>query len=130
MGSVSNFMQLEVWQKANFLYGHICTLVDALPYHRKKSLGDQIERAAISVTSNIVEGHARYSPKEFLVFLGYARGSLDEVRAQLQLLIQAQPEMRQQVIEADKIATDVSKMLHKLIKAMQEKAKISSKVKK
>jgi four helix bundle protein len=48
-------------------------------------LTSQLRRAAVSIPSNIAEGHGRLSDKSFAVFLGHARGSLFELETQLEL---------------------------------------------
>ncbi len=49
-------------------------------------LRDQIERAVVSISNNIAEGHERGTSEELLTFLYYARGSLGEVRSMLMFL--------------------------------------------
>ena len=60
-------------------------LVKALPREETYALSDQIRRAAVSIPSNIAEGYARQSQKEFLQFLCIARGSRAELETQLLL---------------------------------------------
>ena len=80
---VSRFEELIAWQKARELAASIYAVTRTGTFHRDYSLVDQIRRAAVSVGSNIAEGFDRGNNKEFLSFLGIAKGSAAEVRSQL-----------------------------------------------
>ncbi len=118
---VSDFRDLILWQRADELYGIVAVLIKALPYQQQKSLGDQMDRAAVSVVSNIVEGHARRSPKEFLQFLYISKGSLDELVSQLTLYNRVNAGFESDVERAIAKATEVSKLLHVFIKKLKIK---------
>ena len=56
---------------------------DRFPSHERFSLTDQIRRAAVSIPSNIAEGQAHFSKREFLHFLRHSKGSLAELETQV-----------------------------------------------
>lgn len=75
--------ELVVWQEAVELVSDVYRLTRKFPKDEQYGLTSQIRRAAVSVASNIAEGSARATQKEFLQFLHIARGSLSEVETQL-----------------------------------------------
>ena len=79
----SDYKQLQVWQKGMDLTEEVYRLVKQLPREETFAMSDQLRRAAVSVPSNIAEGHGRGTDKEFIKFLTIARGSLLEVETQL-----------------------------------------------
>lgn len=82
---VKHFKQLLVWQKGMTLAKEIYKLTAKFPADERFGLISQLRRAAVSVPSNIAEGQARNSTREFLQFLSHASGSLAEVETQLLL---------------------------------------------
>ena len=82
---VKSYEELMVWQKAMVLARSVYLLQRQLPKSEIYGLGDQIRRAVVSIPSNIAEGFGRASRSEFKHFLSIARGSLYEVKTQLQL---------------------------------------------
>lgn len=78
-----NFENLLVFQKGKILVNHIYDLQEKLPSTEKYALGDQLRRAAISITSNIAEGMGRNSIKEQIHFIEISFGSLMEIYSQL-----------------------------------------------
>jgi four helix bundle protein len=82
---VKSYEELVAWQKAMVLAKVVYSLQKQLPKEEMYGLGDQIRRAVISVPSNIAEGFGRDSATEFKRFLAIARGSLYELKTQLQL---------------------------------------------
>lgn len=80
---MADYKNLVIWQKAFDLAMMIYDVADQFPVHEKYGLANQIERAAVSIPSNIAEGYGRSSDKEFYYFLNVARGSLYEVQTQL-----------------------------------------------
>jgi four helix bundle protein len=85
MPGVTRFEDLIVWQQARQLALEVHLACEAGRGAHDYALVDQVRRAAISVASNIAEGFERKRPSSFAQFLGYARGSCAEVRAQLYL---------------------------------------------
>jgi len=77
--------KLIVWQKSHELALKIYEITKCFPREEQFGLTSQIRRAAVSIPSNIVEGKARGSNKEYKRFLIMARGSLEEVKYQLLL---------------------------------------------
>ena len=75
--------ELVVWQVAVELVDQIYRLSASFPHTEQFGLTSQLRRPAVSVPSNIAEGAARTSKKEFLHFLSVARGSLSEIDTQL-----------------------------------------------
>lgn len=74
---------LEVWKKAIDLVVEIYKLTESFPKDERFGLTSQLRRASVSIPSNIAEGAARSSEKEFLYFLSNAQGSSSEVSTQL-----------------------------------------------
>ena len=82
-----NFEELIVWQKAMEFAETVYKVQRKLPREETYGLGDQIRRAVVSIPSNIAEGCGRETDADFQRFLSIARGSLFEVRTQLDLAV-------------------------------------------
>ncbi|MEA3391434.1 MAG: four helix bundle protein [Candidatus Marinimicrobia bacterium] len=74
---------LDVWQKSIDVVINIYSITKKLIKNKKYELPKQMRRAAISIPSNIAEGAARSSDKEYVKFLYYSLGSLTEIETQL-----------------------------------------------
>jgi four helix bundle protein len=79
MQQIRNFRDLVVWQRGMELVDESYRLVKALPASELYGLRSQIVRAAVSVPTNIAEGHGRESRLDFARFLDVAKGSLLEL---------------------------------------------------
>ena len=78
-----SYKELVAWQKAMNLVTKVYSLTKNFPREELYGLTNQLRRAAVSVPSNIAEGQARFSQKEFCHFLGHSRGSLVEIETQI-----------------------------------------------
>ena len=76
---IDRFEDIEAWKEGRLL---VVDVYKALSKMKDFGFKDQIQRAAVSITSNIAEGFDRGSNKEFIQFLIIARGSASEVRSQ------------------------------------------------
>ncbi len=85
MARSKSYRDLIVWQKAMVLAKGAYSISDGLPKSEAYGLLSQIRRAAVSVPSNIAEGHGRLTDSQFRHFMGNARGSLYEMQTQLEL---------------------------------------------
>jgi len=77
--------KLDAWKQSMELVIDIYRVTDKFPSHERYGLIDQIRRAAISIPSNIAEGAARQTKKEFSNYLHIAQGSLSELDTQIEL---------------------------------------------
>jgi four helix bundle protein len=75
------FEDLRVWQTARELTNRIYAVTNRDPFSDDWALRDQIRRAAISVVSNIAEGFESRTREQFIDFLGRAKASAGEIRA-------------------------------------------------
>ncbi len=78
-----NFREYDIWKNAISFAKEVYLLTKQLPAAEKYGLISQVQRAAVSIASNIAEGAARKSEKEFSHFLQIALGSAFEVETQL-----------------------------------------------
>lgn len=79
--------QLEAWKVSMQLVKSVYQLTGDFPDEERYGLAQQMRRAAVSIPSNLAEGAGRNGDKEFLYFIGIARGSLAELDTQLQLAL-------------------------------------------
>ena len=80
-----HYRDLLVWQKAMELARAVYRETEALPKTEMYGLQSQMRRAAVSVPSNIAEGHGRLNDGHFRQFLATSRGSLFELQTQMEL---------------------------------------------
>ena len=81
--AIQRFEEMKVWQDARILTKSIYTITQKRLFKIDFGLRDQIQRASVSIISNIAEGYERDNNKEFVKFLGYSKGSVGEVRSLL-----------------------------------------------
>jgi four helix bundle protein len=115
--AVSNYQELQVWQKAMDLAVESYGLIKKLPKEEVYSLSDQIRRASVSIPSNIAEGNGRQNPNEFKIFLRYAKGSAAELETQLLLCQRIGYLSSNDIAPALALLTEISKMLSTLVKS-------------
>jgi len=79
------YKRLKVWQKSIQLVVEVYRETSNFPEHEKYGLVSQMRRCAVSIPSNIAEGHGRTSDKELLRFLDIAKGSIYELDTQVEI---------------------------------------------
>jgi len=122
---VQSFQDLDVWKKSIDLAEAIYRASGAWPKEERFGLTQQIRRAAASISANIAEGAARNGMREFLHFLGIAKGSLAETRTFL-VLAERLDYLNATAGQALLLqAEDISRMLAGLTKSLQ--ARVSEK---
>jgi four helix bundle protein len=83
--NAKDYRGLIAWQKAMDFVEGVYGETRSFPREELYGLTSQLRRAAVSIPSNIAEGHGRGKPKEFTQFLTIAHGSLREVETQLMI---------------------------------------------
>jgi len=110
----THFRDLQVWQRSMTLARNIYGLTAPFPSSETFGLVQQMRRAAVSVPSNIAEGHGRPTSKSFALFLSQARGSLNELETQLELSIQLGFAKTAQCSAVLQEIDELARMLHAL----------------
>ncbi len=121
MSIVNSYKDLLVWQQAIDLTVNIYALTSSFPKSELFGLSSQIQRAAVSVPSNIAEGHARDSTKEYLRFISIALGSLAEVETQLVIANKLQFLNNEMMGELLGKTGEIGRMLRGLQKSLKAK---------
>ena len=80
---IKNFKELKIWQKGMEVVKNVYTITKDFPQEELYGLTSQMQRAAISIPSNIAEGFRRYHNKEYIQFLYTALGSSAELETQI-----------------------------------------------
>ena len=83
MAVFKTFEEINAWQNARALVREVYEMTSKGAFGKDYGLKDQIQRAAVSICSNIAEGFERRGNKEFINFLWIAKGSSAEVCSQL-----------------------------------------------
>ena len=115
----SHWKELLVWQRSHDFVLIIYKLIATFPQDERFHLTDQLKRAASSVPANIVEGHSRNSKKEFIRFMMFSRGSLEEVRYFILLAKDLNYIDEVKYNEIEEKAGEVSYLLNSLIKSLK-----------
>ena len=90
------------------------------PADERFGLTNQLRRAAVSVSSNIAEGRGRLTQRDFLNFLGVARGSALEVETQLELAMTPGFGDRREIESAQQLAVEVGTILNASIATIRK----------
>jgi len=113
------FKQLEVWKMSMRLADTIFDVTEQFPVSQRYGLTAQMQRCAVSVPSNIAEGSARASKKEFVQFLYIARGSLAELETQLILAYSRKYLPKETYQSLCATIESINRMLGKLIQSQK-----------
>ena len=115
MPTIHRFEELEAWQTARDLTRRVYALTRQRPFSQDFALSDQIRRASVSVLSNIAEGFESRTNMLFIEFLGRAKGSAGEVRAQLYVCVDAGYISKEDFDGLTQIAETASRQISKLM---------------
>ena len=114
---------LQVWQKAIQMSVAVYKLTESFPKQEMYGLSSQLQRAEVSVASNIAKGRGRLNNGEFRQFLGMAQGSNYEVQTQLLIAQELGLGKQDCMTAAQKLNEEVGRMLTAFISSVSTKAK-------
>ncbi|MFO1242664.1 MAG: four helix bundle protein [Rickettsiales bacterium] len=117
--TILSYQDLDVWKKSRLLVKEVYLATQDFPKTEIYALTQQIQRAAISIPSNIAEGRCRSSKKEFTYHLRVATGSLAELETQLILACDLQFLSREKLEELTHKTAEISRMLNGLLRSLE-----------
>lgn len=118
---IYSYRDLVVWQNAMQIVEETYILIRKLPKEEKYALSDQMRRAAVSIPSNIAEGQARRTTKDFIKFLSIARGSIAELETQYLICVRLGYFNDSQIISVMNMLAENGRMINALINKLSTK---------
>ena len=121
MKEIRSFEDLDVWQRGIDLTLRIYRVVSGLPQTEKYELSSQMRRAAVSIPSNVAEGHSRKLPKPYLNHVYIALGSHAELVTCL-IISRGLGFISEEQLGIERRETDrVGQMLHGLARSLEKR---------
>jgi four helix bundle protein len=119
--SIRTHKDLDVWKQALDLSADVYRLTEA--FHREEiyGLSSQMRRASVSVASNIAEGAARRTDRDFIHFLHVALGSTSELDTQAEIAIRVGHVDKESMLNLQRRIATVARMLYGLIRSVERK---------
>jgi len=118
-GEIKSHKDLIVWQKSVQLSLAVYAMTNDFPQREIYALASQMRRAVVSIPSNISEGKARGTKRDFAHFLHMAYGSASELETQLLIARKLNYCNESKYIETNSLLSEVSKMLRVIIKKLE-----------
>ena len=118
MEKTTHYRQLPVWQKSVKLASQIYALTRSFPKEEMYGLVSQMRRASVSIPSNIAEGNARRSFKEYAHFLSIAMGSAAELETQMFIAFDLKFIDEQNLTTFNNALVEIGKMLYGIHKKL------------
>ncbi len=122
---VRSYRDLRVWQQSMDLAEETYRATEQFPEHERYGLVSQLRRAAVSVASNIAEGHPR-SRRDYVRYLVIASGSLSEMETQLVLSARLGFLSREQAEHLLEVCDHIGRMLGSLRRSLRARARAPS----
>lgn len=119
MSDPPGYRRLRVWQSAMDLTDLVYELTTLFPDNERFGLISQMQRAAVSIPSNIAEGYGRANDGDYRRHIAIARGSLAELETQIEIALRRKFCTREQIRETWLLAQSTGKMLTQLYKRLQ-----------
>ena len=123
MGRIGGYKDLIAWQKAMDLVVAVYRLTAEFPREERFGLTAQARAAAVSIPSNIAEGYGRSSKREYMRFLGIARGSANELETQLLAASRLKLTRSPQTRSALELTNEVQRIVSGLIASLDRSPK-------
>lgn len=120
---MSRFEDNIAWQKSRKLTQDIYLVTKKGEFSRDFGLSGQIQRASVSIMSNIAEGYERSNPGDYHRFLQIAKASSGEVRSQLYVALDIGYIDNEKFENLQKQAIEVSKIISGIMKTVNRKRK-------
>ena len=120
MGTIKTFEDMQGWQAARAVCGSLGKLIDDGRFNKGYRLVHQIEGSSGSIMDNIAEGFERGTRSAFIQFLGYAKGSCDELRSQLYRAFDRTCLTHYELNEPKQAVSNISNLIQNLIKYLQQ----------
>ena len=121
---IQSHRDLVVWQKAMDLVDIVYDLATEFPREETFGLRSQITRAVVAVPSNIAEGQARFTSRDFAHFLDIARSSAMETDTQVMIAVRRRFVSPDSARAALELIEEISKMLTSLQKRIRAKGRV------
>jgi four helix bundle protein len=121
MATITRFEDIKAWKTARELTNLIYDLTEQGDFAQDYGLKNQIQRAAVSVMSNIAEGFESRTQVLFIDFLGWAKDSAGEVRAQLYIALDREYIAQDQFDEAYDLADKAARQLYRFMSYLESK---------
>ncbi|MEG9433144.1 four helix bundle protein [Terriglobus sp. ADX1] len=118
-GRTRNYRDLIAWQKAMQLAKQVNLTTERFPAEERFGLTVQMRRCAVSVPSNIAEGHGRLSDRALRMFLGNARGSLFELETQILLAADLTYFKKEDADKLLSLTAEVARILNGLLRTLE-----------
>ena len=119
--SCKSHHELILWRKAVDLAVEAYRVTAAFPRSELYGLTSQLRRAAVSIPSNIAEGAARRTTRDFISFLHVARGSLAEVETQLLIAQRVGAVQPEACCTLQGLIEEAGRLLHAVIKGLRDR---------
>lgn len=117
---VQSYKDLDVWKKGVEVVDLVYKMTDSFPRSERYGLAVQMQRAAVSIPSNVAEGFARRSTKEYRQFLHMSLGSCAELETQMFIARRRNYVSSAESSQAEEYLDHESRMLRNLIRSLRD----------